>query len=68
LSRVGGRDVSLTCTDAGTQGILVLDAASGAMLATAKGISTRVPVAAGTPLTLLCTDGVRTSRRSVTAP
>jgi hypothetical protein len=64
----GASAVGLSCTDAGTRGIVVLDATSGAMLATAGGTGVRVVVAAGTPLAVLCTDGIRTTRRNVTAP
>ena len=68
LQRVAGGGVGLACTDAGTRGILVLDAASGAVVAAANGSTARVPVAAGRRLILLCTDGIRTTRREATAP
>ena len=68
VRRVAGDGVSLACTDPGMRGILVLDAASGAILGTASGSTLRATVPAGARVTVLCSDGIRSSRRSVTAP
>jgi uncharacterized protein YjdB len=64
-SATGG--ASLACSE-GTRGILVLDATTRAVLGSASGVTTRVRVPAGTPLRVLCSDGVRTRETSVTAP
>ena len=68
VRRLASDGVSLACTDPGMRGILVLDAASGAVLGTASGTTLRATLLAGARVTVLCTDGIRTSRRSVTAP
>jgi hypothetical protein len=68
IQRVGAGGVSLACTDAGSRAILVLDAMSGAILATASGTTVRVSAPPRRQLTVLCTDGIRTARRNLTAP
>jgi hypothetical protein len=68
VQRGGPGAVNLACVDPGMRGIVVLDAATGGVLGTASGPALRLSVSAGTGLTVLCTDGIRTSRRSVTAP
>jgi len=60
--------VTVSCADAATRGILVLDTNSGAVRAMSGGSAVRVAVAAGTQLSVLCTDGIRTARASVIAP
>lgn len=68
LQRSTSRGASLACVDPGTRAILVLDAFTGAMLATARASSASVAAARGTPLSVLCSDGVRTTRQTITAP
>jgi hypothetical protein len=52
--------VTASCP-AGTTGVLVQSGADGHMLGTALGATMHLPaLAAGTPLTVLCSDGLRT--------
>ena len=60
--------VSVACADANARGILVRDATSGALLGTASAASMRVVAAAGTTLTIVCSDGIRSSSYRVIAP
>jgi hypothetical protein len=66
--RVSGGLVSVACADANARGILVLDASTGAFLGTAHGSQASVVAPAGTPLTVVCTDGIQSSRTAVIAP
>ena len=65
-ARDGGVDVA--CNDAMSRGVLVLDAETGSALGSASAASLHAAASAGRPLTVLCSDGVRTTRSSVAAP
>jgi hypothetical protein len=62
----GALDVS--CGDAAARGVLVLDASTGSALGSAPASSIRAAVGSSRPLTILCSDGVRTTRSNVVAP
>jgi len=64
--RAGALDVS--CGDASARGVLVLDASTGSALGSAPAASIRAAVGSARPLTVLCSDGLRTTRSSVVAP
>ena len=68
IQRSIGGGASLACVDPSARAILVLDAATGEMLTTARAPITGVAAPSGTRLTVLCTDGVRTTRQIITAP
>jgi hypothetical protein len=67
LQPSGDGAVSVACADAGARGILVRDENSGALLGTASGASARVVAVAGTALTIVCSDGIRSSTTRVIA-
>jgi hypothetical protein len=65
-----GRDgaLNVSCGDANARGVLVLDGATGSALGSAPAGSVRAVVGTARPLTVLCSDGVRTSSSNVTVP
>lgn len=65
-----GRDgtLNVTCGDQTARGVLILDGETGTALGSAPAASVRAGVGAGRPLTVLCSDGVRTTRSNVAAP
>jgi hypothetical protein len=65
-ARDGGVDVA--CNDAMSRGVLILDAETGSALGSASAASLRATAGAGRTLTVLCSDGVRTTRSNVAAP
>jgi hypothetical protein len=60
--------LSVSCDDASARGVLVLDGATGSALGSAPAASVRAVAGVGRPLTVLCSDGVRTTRSTVAAP
>lgn len=64
----GAGAVTVACADAGARGILVLDRASGAMLGTASAASMRVTALSGQGVSVVCSDGVRSTRSEVVSP
>jgi hypothetical protein len=60
--------LSVLCGDVNARGVLVLDGATGSALGSAPAASVRAVVGAARPLTVLCSDGVRTTRSNVTVP
>ncbi len=60
--------VSIACAGTTARGMVVLDAATGAVLGTAARPSMRVLATPGTRLTVACSDGIRTTRASAVAP
>ena len=65
---VGSPMVSASCTDAGAQGVLAIDASTGTVVGTRAGATVHVMMTSGRQLTVLCSDGVRTRRATVTMP
>jgi hypothetical protein len=65
---VGSPMVSATCNDAGVQGVLAIDATTGSVVGMSAGTTMSAMVANGRQLTVLCSDGVRTRRRTVVVP
>jgi hypothetical protein len=59
--------VAVACADANARGVIVRDA-TGVMLGMATGSTARVSASAGSRLSVVCSDGVRSSTRSVIAP
>jgi hypothetical protein len=66
--RGGAGALNVSCGDTNARGVLVLDGATGSALGSAPAASVRAVVGAARPLTVLCSDGVRTSRSNVTTP
>lgn len=60
--------LSVSCGDANARGVLVLDGATGSALGSAPAASVRAVVGTARPLTVLCSDGVRTTRSNMTVP
>jgi hypothetical protein len=67
IRRAGGGMVRVECPDPRARGIVVADARSGTMLGTARAAATVVSAPAGTPLTVSCSDGIRTTRVAAVA-
>jgi hypothetical protein len=65
--RINGM-VGVACADANARGVIVRDASTGVMLGMAAGSTARVAVNPGTPLSVICSDGVQSSRMTVIAP
>ena len=68
IQRSASGGASLACLDPGARAILVLDAITGEMLTTARAPGAGITARSGRRLTILCTDGVRTTRQTITAP
>jgi hypothetical protein len=60
--------VTVSCADANARGILVRDASAGTLLAVERASSARIVAAAGTQVTVVCSDGVQSARTMVIAP
>ncbi|MEP6766220.1 MAG: Ig-like domain-containing protein [Gemmatimonadaceae bacterium] len=67
LQRASLNTVTVSCADAATAGIVVQNSATSDLLGTAATRSITVGANAGTPLTILCSDGVRTVRSEAIA-
>ncbi len=67
-TREHGGLLTLSCSDTAAHGVLVLNAATGTVLGSASARSLRAVAPARTRLTVLCSDGVRTSRFAAIAP
>jgi hypothetical protein len=67
-ARVANGMVSIGCSDASARAAIVRDAATHMMLGMATGPTARVTAGPGTQLEIVCSDGVRSSRRTVIAP
>jgi hypothetical protein len=65
-ARDGASDVA--CNDATARGVLVLDGQTGSAVGTADAASLRAAVGSARPLTVLCSDGVRTTRSAIVTP
>ncbi|HUF28929.1 MAG TPA: Ig-like domain-containing protein [Gemmatimonadaceae bacterium] len=61
-------NVAVRCANASAQSILVQHDETGAFLGLGRGAELALPVQAGTPLRVLCSDGVRTRREVTRAP
>ncbi|HEX9582677.1 MAG TPA: Ig-like domain-containing protein [Gemmatimonadales bacterium] len=68
VQRAAGGLVSVSCASPAARAALLLDARTGAVLGAATGATARGIPSAGTPLTLVCSDGLRTTRAPVVAP
>jgi hypothetical protein len=60
--------LAVSCADDGAQGVLVLDAESGAVLGTSAAATMQAGATSGRRLTVLCSDGIHTRLRSLVAP
>jgi hypothetical protein len=60
--------VSVACADANARGVIVRDATTGVMLGIATGSTARIAANPGAQLSVVCSDGVVSSRMSVIAP
>lgn len=67
-SRTHNGMVSVSCRETTSRGVLILDAGSGAVLGSAAAATAHATARPGTLLTVLCSDGVRTSHSSTVAP
>ena len=67
LRRASSGATTVSCTDAAAVGILVQHGTTGELIGTSPSRSISIPVDAGTLLTVLCSDGVRTIRNSAVA-
>lgn len=67
-SRTRNGMVSVSCPATTSRAVLILDARTGAVLGSAPAPSAHVMARPGTPFTVLCSDGMRTSRSSAIAP
>ena len=65
--RAGSGLVSFSCADANARGILVRDERSGVLLGTASGAVMHAGVTPGTPVLVVCSDGIRSSSYRVIA-
>ena len=65
-ARDGTLDVA--CNDASARGVLVLDGQTGSAVGSADAASLRAAVGSARPLTVLCSDGVRTTRSAIVTP
>jgi hypothetical protein len=63
-----GSVVNVTCDDPESSGVLVRNEDTGAVLGASRGSRASVVVRAGARLTVVCTDGVRSTRATVITP
>lgn len=60
--------INVACSDANARAVIVRDAATSAMLGMATGSTAKIAVDPGVQLEVVCSDGVKSSRRMVIAP
>jgi hypothetical protein len=68
VRRIGSSAATISCGDASSRGVLILDEATGAVRGAASSGSIAATVEAGQQLSVLCSDGLRTRHASVKAP
>ena len=67
MRRISATRINVSCTDTQNAGILVQHGTSAELLGTSPTRSINVDAIAGTPLTVLCSDGVRTVKMAIVA-
>jgi hypothetical protein len=68
VRRIGESAPTISCGDAQSRGILILDEATGEVRGAASSSSMSAVVEGGRRLSVLCSDGLRTRRASIVAP
>lgn len=68
VQRAAGGVVSVSCASPAARAAILLDGRTGAVVGIATGATGRAIPSAGTPLTLVCSDGLRTTRAPVVLP
>jgi len=67
-TRIRDGVLNVSCGESTARGVLVLDGQSGSALGSAGAASIHAVVGAARPLTVLCSDGIRTTRSNIAAP